>query len=100
MEELLLPFLPLNTSLFTTMEPCNERLSGNTSCVDRILKLKDRIKRVFVGVLEPDTFVGENVGAGRRKLEAAGIQVIHIKEFEKEILEIATSGHHKDESEQ
>ena len=28
--------LPANTVLYTTMEPCNQRLSGNMTCVDRV----------------------------------------------------------------
>lgn len=36
--------LPPNTVLYTTMEPCNERLSRNRTCVERILGLGDAIK--------------------------------------------------------
>ncbi|RKF59970.1 Bifunctional protein RIB2 [Erysiphe neolycopersici] len=83
--------LPNNTILYTTLEPCNLRLSGADSCVDRILKLSNKIKAVYVGSIEPDTFVVEN--AGRRKLETAGIKVYVVEGLKKEILEVATAGH-------
>ena len=91
-EELLAEVLPPSV-LYTTMEPCSMRLSGNKSCVQRILDLKASIRTVYVGVKEPETFVGEN--EGRQKLEDAGIQVVHVQGLEAEILEIATSGHVK-----
>lgn len=83
--------LPNNTILYTTLEPCILRLSGAESCVDRISKLRNKIKAVYVGSMEPDTFVVEN--AGRRKLEAAGIKVYVVDGLRKEILEVATAGH-------
>lgn len=67
-------------------------------CVDRILGLKRKdggqaIKTVYVGVWEPETFVGVN--EGRRRLEEAGIEVVHVPGFEEEILRVATAGHVK-----
>lgn len=53
-----------------------------------------RIRRVVCGVREPETFVGENVG--RRRLEEAGIEVVHVGGLEEEILEVATAGHVKE----
>lgn len=87
------------TVLYTTMEPCNKRSVGNLPCVDRILRLKNddgkpAIKKVYVGVTEPETFVGENNGKGR--LEGAGIEIVHVSGFEGEILEVATAGHPKE----
>ncbi|KAH6842681.1 hypothetical protein B0I37DRAFT_314178, partial [Chaetomium sp. MPI-CAGE-AT-0009] len=64
---------PPNTLLYTTMEPCNERLSGNRTCVDRILGLGDAIKTVYVGIPEPNTFIRLNEGITR--LAEAGIKV-------------------------
>lgn len=91
--------LPSDCSLYTTVEPCNKRSVGNKPCVDRILELKDSdgklaITTVFVGVLEPETFVGIN--EGRKKLEAAGVKVVKVdcgREMEEEILRVATAGH-------
>lgn len=75
--------------LYTTMEPCSKRLSGNLPCVDRILQTN--IKTVYVGVYEPSKFVDQN--NGRQRLEAAGIKFIHVPGFEDEILKTATEGH-------
>ena len=47
--------LPKNTVLYTTMEPCNKRLSGNLTFVERILRLGDAIEIVYVEVKEPET---------------------------------------------
>ncbi|EDN95530.1 hypothetical protein SS1G_11408 [Sclerotinia sclerotiorum 1980 UF-70] len=76
------------------MEPCAKRLSGNVSCLERILRLGETgkgIQKVVVGVKEPEKFVGEN--EGRRKLEDAGIEVLLVEGLEEEILEVATAGH-------
>ena len=66
--------VPEGTIIYTTMEPCSERLSGNLPCVDRILETN--IKTVFVGVLEPTTFIANNIG--KEKLTKAGVEYIHI----------------------
>jgi pyrimidine deaminase RibD-like protein len=66
--------LQSNTVLYTTMEPCNERLSGSRTCVKRILALKGAIKVVYVGIREPDTFIKLNEGIER--LEEAGVKVV------------------------
>ncbi|KAI0477773.1 cytidine deaminase-like protein [Xylariaceae sp. FL0804] len=85
--------LPDEVALYTTVEPCSERLSGNLPCVDRILRIGKRVKTVYVGVLEPEKFVSNN--PSKRKLEDAGIEFMHIGGLEKEILEVATAGHEK-----
>ena len=89
--------LPGGTVLYTTMEPCAKRLSGNLPCVDRILRTRREgrvaIGTVYVGVVEPDTFVGEN--KGRRVLEGAGVRCEYLAGLEEEILEVATAGHEK-----
>lgn len=90
-EDRLRDILPEETVLYTTIEPCFKRLSGNLSCVDRILGLGNAIKTVYVGVKEPEKFVGENTG--RSKLEEAGITVVLVEGMEEEILEVATAGH-------
>lgn len=81
--------LPANSAIYTTMEPCIERLSGNLPCVDRVIQAG--ISTVYCGVQEPDTFVQKN--AGKAKLEAAGIQCLLVTGFEKDILAVATAGH-------
>lgn len=81
--------VPEGTVIYTTMEPCSLRLSGNLPCVDRILATC--IKTCFVGVVEPDTFVANNTG--RQKLEAAGVEYVHVPGFEEESLRVAKLGH-------
>ncbi|KAK9347223.1 cytidine deaminase-like protein [Lipomyces starkeyi] len=81
---------PKSAVIYTTMEPCSERLSGNVPCVDRIIG-SGIFKSVKVGVIEPDTFIKNNVG--KQKLDAAGIQYVLVSGLEKECLEVATSGH-------
>ncbi|GAA5835485.1 hypothetical protein JCM9279_004555 [Rhodotorula babjevae] len=57
-------------SIYTTMEPCSTRLSGNVPCVQRVLA--SPIQRVYVGVLEPSDFVECE---GTRLLREAGRDV-------------------------
>jgi len=97
-EDTLGEHLPDGTALYTTMEPCNKRSVGNMSCVERILGLKKQhgtqaIAKVYVGAAEPETFVGVN--EGRRRLEEAGVRVVHVPGMEEEILAVATTGHEK-----
>ncbi|ORX66731.1 hypothetical protein DL89DRAFT_305234 [Linderina pennispora] len=68
-----------NTTMYTTMEPCSTRLSGNVPCVKRVLNAK--IARVFVGVAEPPNFVH---CTGIEELRNHGVQVIVISELEDE----------------
>ncbi|KAK9424158.1 putative CMP/dCMP-type deaminase domain-containing protein [Seiridium unicorne] len=83
--------LPDEVALYTTMEPCSFRLSGNLPCVDRILGIGSKIKTVYVGVKEPEKFVNNN--SGRAKLQGAGISFVHIEGLETDILKVATAGH-------
>ncbi|KAI1106560.1 cytidine deaminase-like protein [Jackrogersella minutella] len=80
-------------ALYTTVEPCSQRLSGNIPCVDRILAIGSKIKTVYVGVQEPEKFISDN--SSKRKLKDAGIEFVHVAGLEKEILEVATAGHEK-----
>lgn len=80
-----------NWILYTTMEPCSKRLSGNVPCAERILRLAGVIKTVYVGVMEPKKFVEENTG--RSALEEAGVQFVHVGGLEDEILAVAKAGH-------
>ena len=81
--------LPPNAVIYTTMEPCIARLSGNLPCVDRVIQAG--IDAVYCGVQEPDTFVKKN--EGKAKLEAAGIKCLVVPGFDDEILAVATAGH-------
>lgn len=83
--------LPANTVLYTTMEPCDRRLTGNKSCVDRIIELKGAIRTVYVGVEEPDTFLAGN--SGRHRLEAAGVGTVILAGLEDQIMPITMAGH-------
>lgn len=90
-EERIGEVLPKNTVLYTTMEPCSKRLSGNRTCVERILKLSGAIKVVYVGIKEPEIFIGENTG--RKRLEDAGVMVRFVEGMDDRILEVSTTGH-------
>jgi pyrimidine deaminase RibD-like protein len=90
-EEQLAEVMDARHVLYTTMEPCFKRLSGKLPCVERVLRQKAWIKTVYVGVQEPETFVGQN--PGRKMLEDAGVEVVHVKGLEHEILSVATAGH-------
>jgi pyrimidine deaminase RibD-like protein len=93
-EEELSSVLPEDTVLYTSVEPCFKRLSGNLPCVQRILALRKKgkgISKIYIGAIEPEKFVGENIG--RKQLQDAGIDVVHLEGLEREILEVATAGH-------
>lgn len=78
--------------MYATMEPCSERLSGNKSCTDRILEAGGLIRRVILGVREPDKFVK---CVGVEKLEEHGIVVVRNEdeELERACLDVAKRGH-------
>ncbi|KAJ2734180.1 hypothetical protein IW152_002519 [Coemansia sp. BCRC 34962] len=65
--------------MYTTMEPCSRRLSGNKPCVARILE--SGIRRVYVGVKEPPNFVQ---CTGAEELAQKGVAVVYIVELESE----------------
>ena len=90
-EERIGEVLPENTVLYTTMEPCNKRLSGNRTCVERILRLRGAIKVVYVGIREPEVFVGENVGM--KRLEDADVKISVVEGMRDRILKVSTAGH-------
>ncbi|KAJ5189594.1 CMP/dCMP deaminase zinc-binding [Penicillium cf. griseofulvum] len=87
--------------MYVTMEPCGKRLSGNTPCVQRIMRTaqggREGIRKVYFGVKEPGTFVGESEGC--RLLTQAGIEWEHVGGMEKEILNVAFAGHENAEKE-
>lgn len=84
-------FVPEGTELYTTMEPCSLRLSGNEPCLQRVIKQDGRIGSVFVGVMEPTTFVKKNVSY--EELTSHGIGYFKVDGFESEALAIAARGH-------
>lgn len=90
---------PQQVVMYVTMEPCGKRLSGNTPCVERIIQthrteggIEGRgIDRVYFGVEEPATFVGESQGC--KMLDAAGVKWEHVEGMGHEILRVAKEGH-------
>ncbi|KAJ5662235.1 uncharacterized protein N7477_009851 [Penicillium maclennaniae] len=86
--------------MYVSMEPCGKRLSGNAPCVQRITKTREGgregIQKVYFGVKEPGTFVGESEGC--KMLTAAGIEWEHVAGFEREILSVAFAGHENAEA--
>ncbi|KAJ1644512.1 hypothetical protein J3B02_000224 [Coemansia erecta] len=68
-----------NATMYTTMEPCSKRLSGNVPCVQRILNTK--IKKVVVGVMEPPNFVQ---CTGTEELLNHSVDIVHVTELENE----------------
>ncbi|KAI9650731.1 hypothetical protein NHQ30_000755 [Ciborinia camelliae] len=93
-EEQLCEVLPQNLVLYTTMEPCNQRLSGKMPCVERILRLRDCIRVVYCGVKEPENFIDQSVLVrGRKRLLDAGVEVTFVEGMEDQILEVAKAGH-------
>ncbi|PFH60980.1 hypothetical protein XA68_18453 [Ophiocordyceps unilateralis] len=90
-EEGLAQLMEVPHALYTTMEPCSNRLSGKLPCVERVLRQKSWIKDVYVGVTEPQTFVGENLS--RQMLMDGGVGFHHVAGLEDDILAVATAGH-------
>ena len=83
--------LPEHTVLYTTMEPCNGRLSGARTCCDRIVALQDHLRTVFVGIREPNTFIVDD--DGKQRLEGEGIEFQMVEETHDLCYEAATAGH-------
>jgi len=73
--------------MYTTMEPCSVRLSGNKPCTDRILEYG--IARVYLGTMEPDEFVKCE---GVRILQDKGVQVYNVPGFAEKCLQEARRG--------
>ncbi|ORX68359.1 cytidine deaminase-like protein [Linderina pennispora] len=73
--------LVAGATLYTTMEPCSARLSGNTPCSTHIINAG--IKKVVIGVKEPSTFSNCQ---GVVRLREAGIDVVHLKVLEEDCL--------------
>ncbi|KAL2437191.1 hypothetical protein ABEF95_016739 [Exophiala dermatitidis] len=100
-------------TLYTSLEPCAKRLSGNKSCVERILATRSSsggsgapsttgsgvrgIHRIVYGAKEPDTFVQKSTAT--KILEEAGIQVDYVGDLQAEILRVAMEGHQNQDQE-
>ena len=85
-----------NVTLYTTLEPCGVRLSGNMSCVHRIITSRQGngsggIRRVIFGAKEPGTFVQDSQSC--QMMTKAGIEWEYVNDVEKEILAVAKEGH-------
>ncbi|KAF1971963.1 hypothetical protein BU23DRAFT_555492 [Bimuria novae-zelandiae CBS 107.79] len=92
-EEQIIKFLTTNTVLHTTMEPCTARLSGNRTCCDRIVALKEKLRTVYVGIREPNTFIVGN--DGKQRLQGEGIRFEMTEEANDLCYEAAMNGHAK-----
>lgn len=82
--------------LYTSLEPCGQRLSGNTPCVRRIIATRANsseggIRKVIFGAKEPGTFVKDSQSC--KLLTEAGIEWEYVPTLEDEILRIAMEGH-------
>ncbi|KAI9105566.1 cytidine deaminase-like protein [Phlyctochytrium arcticum] len=65
-------------TIYTTMEPCGERLSGNRPCAKRLVEAN--VKRVVVGIPEPPNFIV--ACQGTVLLREKGIIVDYLDGFE------------------
>ncbi|KAJ3325917.1 DRAP deaminase [Boothiomyces sp. JEL0866] len=71
-------------TIYSTMEPCGKRLSGNVPCAYLIVKAG--INRVVQGIKEPETFVGDSIGT--KILKEAGVVVEYLTGFEDQCLAV------------
>ena len=86
----------LNATLYTTLEPCGLRLSGNLPCVERIIATRKDdadggIRKVIFGAKEPGTFVQDS--ASLKRLDEAGVRWEYVGGLDDEILQVAMEGH-------
>ncbi|KAJ3182759.1 hypothetical protein HDU87_008098 [Geranomyces variabilis] len=72
--------LARGATMYTTMEPCGERLSGKRTCAERLIEAG--VARVVVGVREPSHFIAECQGTVM--LRAAGIIVDYLNGLEEQ----------------
>jgi pyrimidine deaminase RibD-like protein len=90
----------MNVILYTTLEPCSRRLSGNTPCIQRIIATRDSgsggmggIRKVIFGVKEPGTFVRDSESC--RMMTEANMDWEYVDGLQDEILTVSRSGHAK-----
>lgn len=67
--------------LYSSLEPCNQRLSGATSCMEHILA--SGIKRIIFAAYEPPIFTK---GTGMERLQKAGIETGVISKFTTDVI--------------
>jgi len=87
-----------NAVLYTTLEPCGKRLSGNLPCVERIIATREGntsggVRKVVFGAKEPGTFVQDSKSLQR--LDQAGVSWEFVQGLDDEILQVAMEGHVK-----
>jgi pyrimidine deaminase RibD-like protein len=92
----------MHVYLYTTLEPCGLRLSGQMPCVKRIIQTREGnpdggIRKVVFGAREPGTFVKDSQSL--RMLDEAGIEWEWVKGLEEDILGVAMEGHQQKEAE-
>ncbi|KAF9381475.1 vacuolar protein sorting-associated protein 1 [Podila verticillata] len=68
--------------MYSTMEPCSTRLSGNRPCSERLIE--SGVRTVYVGVREPDHFVQKVVGV--ENMVEHGMRVVHVPGYEEQCL--------------
>ncbi|CAO1631515.1 unnamed protein product [Sympodiomycopsis kandeliae] len=102
----------LNLNLYTTMEPCSERLSGSLPCAQRIISFNKHkyihygqtgkqsimnIKTIYQGVTEPGDFIQENTGLRLLSENSIAIRIVKDnldeKWIEREAIRLAKFGH-------
>ncbi|KAK5060217.1 hypothetical protein LTR84_010102 [Exophiala bonariae] len=88
----------VNAVLYTTLEPCGKRLSGNLPCVERIIATRriggtggGGVRKVVFGAKEPGTFVTDSKSLQR--LNQAGVEWEFVQGLDEEILRVAMEGH-------
>jgi pyrimidine deaminase RibD-like protein len=82
------PINLVGSDLYTTLEPCSIRTSGNIPCSRRIIE--NKFGRVFIGVEEPTDFV---LCEGIKLLRDAGIEVWIVEGLNEECIQEARKGH-------
>lgn len=87
-----------NAVLYTTLEPCGKRLSGNLPCVERIIATRQGdssggVRKVVFGAKEPGTFVQDS--RSLQRLDQAGVEWEFVEGLDDEILSVAIEGHVK-----
>ena len=59
--------------------------------MERVLRPNGAIKTVYVGILEPGTFIGKN--EGRKRLEDAGVNFEILEGMHNRVMEVSMAGH-------